>query len=299
MSGLLPRLGGFAAALAVAFGAAFSLGAAADPLTAGPKASGHDEPEPETHGAADTDHSSDAALPGLAVSASGYTLVPAASDIAPGSHVPFRFTVTGPDGRPLTSYRTTHEKQLHLIVVRRDFADFQHVHPTLAADGAWSVALNLPTGGTYRVFADFAPASIEESLTLGADIFVAGDFEPADVPPAAMTDSVDGYTVRLDGAPEPGSETALTFTVTKDGAPVDLEPYLGAFGHLVSLRAGDLAYLHTHPTQDARAGERGGPNVEFGTEFPTAGTYRLYLDFRVGGVVRTATFTVTLPPVTP
>lgn len=27
----------------------------------------------------------------------------------------------------------------------------------------------------------------------------------------------------------------------------DLKPYVGAFGHLVALRAGDLAYLHVHP----------------------------------------------------
>ena len=40
----------------------------------------------------------------------------------------------------------------------------------------------------------------------------------------------------------------LTLTVTKDGQPVtDLQPYLGAYGHLVALRAGDLAYLHVHP----------------------------------------------------
>jgi hypothetical protein len=299
MTGLLLRLGGFVAVLAVAFGAAFALGAAADPLTADEQASGHDEPETDAHGAEVTDDSGKAALPGLAVSASGYTLVPGEPDVAAGSDVPFRFTVMGPDGRPLTSYRPTHEKQLHLIVVRRDLVGFQHVHPTLAADGTWHVGLDLPLGGTYRVFADFAPGPSDDSLTLGTDIFVAGEFEPADVPPVATTDSVDGYTVRLDGAPKPGSETELTFTVTKDGQPVDLEPYLGAFGHLVSLRVGDLAYLHTHPTQDARAGERGGPTVEFGTEFPTTGTYRLYLDFKVGGVVRTAAFTVTPSSVTP
>jgi hypothetical protein len=44
----------------------------------------------------------------------------------------------------------------------------------------------------------------------------------------------------------------------------------------VSLRTGDLAYLHTHPADEAHGDQRGGPTVRFGTEFPTAGTYRAF-----------------------
>jgi hypothetical protein len=300
MSGLPPRLGAFAAALALAFVAAFTIGAAADPLGAADAVAedhvadaGGDEAAHDPHADAGTG-ADEAALPGLAVSASGYTLVAATTDLRAGSEVPFRFTVTGPDRQPVTSYRTTHEKDLHLIVVRRDLTAFQHVHPTRSSDGTWTVALDLPTAGTYRVFADFAPAGLTTSLTLGTDIFVAGDFSPRPLPAAAASDTVDGYTVRMDNAPAHGGESELTFTVTKDGEPVtDLEPYLGAFGHLVSLRVGDLAYLHTHPAEEAEPDQRGGPSVRFGTEFPTAGTYRLFLDFKVGGSVRTAAFTVT------
>jgi len=307
MTGTPLRLAAYAGALAVAFAAAFTVGAAADPVVDDPSSarSGTTELHPQedemkshpgSQGA--TGHTegveeATAALPGLAVSAAGYTLVPAATAYSPGSAVPFRCTVTRPDGQPLSSYRETHEKELHLIVVRRDLAGFQHVHPMRDADGTWSVALDLPGGGTYRVFADFTPAQSEESLTLGTDIFVAGEFAPVAVPAPAATDTVDGYTVRLDSDPHAGSETELTFTVTRDGAEVtDLEPYLGAFGHLVSLRTGDLAYLHTHPEQEAHAGDRGGPAVGFATEFPTAGTYRLFLDFQVAGTVHTAEFTI-------
>ena len=42
--------------------------------------------------------------------------------------------------------------------MRRDLAGFQHVHPARGADGTWRVPLDLPAAGTYRVFADFAPA---------------------------------------------------------------------------------------------------------------------------------------------
>jgi hypothetical protein len=72
-----------------------------------------------------------------------------------------------------------------------------------------------------------------------------------------------------------------------------LEPYLGAYGHLVALRAGDLAYLHVHPEgEEPAAGQLSGPSVTFSAEAPTAGRYLLYLDFQVDGKVHTATFTV-------
>ena len=85
----------------------------------------------------------------------------------------------------------------------------------------------------------------------------------------------------------PAKETALAFTVTRGGRPVTLQPYLGARGHLVALRSTDLAYLHVHPTE---AGTSGG-GVRFATEFPTTGRYRLFVQFKHDGRVRTAAFT--------
>ena len=81
-----------------------------------------------------------------------------------------------------------------------------------------------------------------------------------------------------------GEESELEFVVRHDGEVVnDLDDYLGAKGHLVALRDGDLAYLHVHPEED---------RLLFETEFPTAGTYRLYLQFDHGGTVRTGELTV-------
>ena len=87
--------------------------------------------------------------------------------------------------------------------------------------------------------------------------------------------------MRLDsGAARAGQEVELRFAVTKDGRPVQTEPYLGAGGHLVALREGDLAFLHVHPAGDA-----------FEATFPTTGAYRLFLQFKVDGRVHTAEFT--------
>jgi hypothetical protein len=212
------------------------------------------------------------------VSESGYTLVLPASGLEPG-RTPLRFVVTGPDGAPVTAYDVEHEKDLHLVAVRRDFSGYQHVHPTMTADGTWTTELDL-SPGSWRVFADFTPTG-GPALTLGTDLDVAGDYVPAAHPGDQVSDTVDGYTVDLVGDLDEGT---LTAQVSHDGRPVtDLEPYLGAFGHLVALREGDLAYLHVHP-EDGDAG----PDVPFAVEVPSAGGYRLFFDFKHDGVVRTA-----------
>ena len=93
----------------------------------------------------------------------------------------------------------------------------------------------------------------------------------------------------------------LTVSVSRDGRPVtDLQPYLGAYGHLVALREGDLAYLHVHPDGEPGDGRTAaGPEVAFHVEAPSDGAYRLFLDFRHGDEVRTAEFTMTAGPQPP
>ena len=237
-----------------------------------------------------------AELPGLAVSSRGYTL--RVVDVTPGGGdaVEVGFTITSPDGGTVINFDTTHEKQMHLIVVRRDMANFQHLHPERDAEGTWRAPVDLSDAGVYRFFADFAPSALKETITLGADVFVPGEYSPAELPEPSTEWSSDDFQVTLTGTPAAGEEAELAFAVTRNGGEVtDLEPYLGAFGHLVSLRSGDLAYLHTHPAEEASADQRGGPEIPFGTTFPTAGRYRLYLNFAHDGEVRTAQFTLQVP----
>ncbi len=285
------KLLSYAAALAVLAGGAFAVGSAAEPRPPAPTAAEHAAmggPEPAAAGPHEAPtRPASAALPGLASMAEGYTFTPAASTVATGTPQPFAFTVTGPDGRPVTAFDVAHEKRMHLVVVRRDGSGFQHVHPEMAADGTWTVPFAAPAAGSYRAFADFAPTG-GHPVTLGVDLAAAGAFEPVTHTPT-RTAQVDGYTVELAGDLVPGATSPITLTVSRAGRPVtDLQPYLGAYGHLVALRTGDLAYLHVHP----EGGMSPGPQVRFGTEVPSAGTYRLFLDFRHGDVVRTAEFTM-------
>ncbi|WP_432477860.1 hypothetical protein [Nocardioides sp. GXQ0305] len=283
------RIAAFVVTLGVLFLAARGVGSAVGPLDV------DEEPMAHAEGGGDEmasgghdDHAAEAAdhrPGGLAVSDQGYTLQLVSRPRA-GVDQPLRFVVLGPDAEPVTAYDEVHEKQLHLIKVRRDGAGFEHVHPRLAPDGTWTARMTLAPGSN-RLLADFTPTDGPE-LVLGTDVEVPGDYRPTAAAPLTRTARVDDYRVRLTGSLTAGKSSPVTATVTRDGRPVtDLQPYLGAYGHLVALREGDLAYLHVHPEQSDA-----GPEIPFVAEVPSDGRYRLFLDFRHRGTVRTAAFTL-------
>ncbi|MEV7520923.1 hypothetical protein [Streptomyces sp. NPDC091371] len=293
----------FTAALAASFGAAYGVGAAVGPVggASAPAAhAGHGEAAASAGG--DPQGQAQAAAGGLQISEAGYTLDLATPRLNAGQPAELRFAVRDQAGRPVTAYRSEHGKELHLILASRDLATYRHLHPTRAADGTWSTPADLPAAGDYRVFADFTPAVAGgRNLTLGADLAASGPYRAAELPPESRTAVVDGYTVTLDGDLRPGTPGELRLGVSKDGRPVtDLQPYLGAYGHLVALRAGDLAYLHVHPNGEPGDGTtEPGPGISFTATAPSPGAYRLFLDFQHDGAVRTAAFTVHAGPAAP
>lgn len=289
------KITAFAAALAATFGAAYGVGESLDPVVAD-RAPAHDErhtPSP-TGADAHAEHDTPSAG-GLQISESGYRLDLRTPRVTAGHRTELRFAVRDDHGRAVTEYRREHDKELHLIVASRDLLTYRHLHPTRAADGTWATPVDLPRAGGYRVFADFTPAAEgARNLTLGADLAASGPYRPQELPRTGSTARVDGYEVELTGTLRPGRASELRLSVSRAGKPVtDLQPHLGAYGHLVALRAGDLAYLHVHPGGEPGDGKtESGPAVSFTATAPSSGSYRLFLDFRHDGVVRTAAFTV-------
>jgi hypothetical protein len=275
----LARVSLFVVLLAAVFGGAAVVGAAVDPSGSDPIA-GHAGGDGEGVAAHGSDTGSpDATLPGVAVAQDGYRLAlnrTAYDDRGAEQRVAFQ--ILDDEGRPVRDFDVAHEKRMHFIVVRRDFADFQHVHPRMRDDGTWTQDVRFARGGGYRVFADFERHG--EQHTLGADVQVSGNFAPEALP-------APRETVRSDGGLEVtlrARDGHLEFEVRDQGAVVNdgLDPYLGAKGHLVALREGDLAYLHTHPEGDELA---------FETTYPSAGAYRLFVQFSYKGRRHTAAFT--------
>lgn len=269
-----PRIIIFAVAALAVFGAAFGIGQAVGPIGTDDEADSHGH---EASGDESPDEHEGHEAP----------MGPVASyELSVGEYTRglIRFTVLDANGTPVTSYDEQHEKLLHLILVRDDLSDYHHVHPTLdEATGEWSVEADLGRGN-WRAYADFLPAGGEATVATAS---LGIEPAPRAVPlgPDTSTATVDDYEVHLT---REGSAIALH--VTKDGQEVtDLEPYLGAYGHLVAIRAESLDYLHVHPEE----GEAG-PEVAFHAEFAEPGRYRLFFDFKHGGEVRTAVFTLTV-----
>lgn len=275
------RLAGFAVLLAAVFGVAALAGGAADssPRKATASTSGHGVDGMNMNGG----HAAmSKAARGLSLSEDGYRLAVEDTNLRAGQRATLRFKILDARGRAVHEFEQEHGAKLHLIIARRDLTGYQHLHPRLGEEGTWSVPLTLPEPGAYRMFADFQTR--DSDLTLGADLFVPGDFTPRALPVAAGRATVDGYDVELTER-TPG---AIHFAVSRGGRELtDLEPYLGARGHLVALRQGDLAYLHVHPEE----GPTPGAGISFHAEYPSAGRYRLFLQFKHEGRVHTAEFT--------
>src|SRR6185312_11962051 len=151
---------------------------------------------------------------GLSVSSAGYTLVPLATEFPAGSPGQLRFQVRDVQRRPVTRFAVVHDKPMHLIVVRRDLTGYQHLHPTMAADGTWTVPVTLAQPGVWRAYADFtvvADNGGQSALTLGVDLVVPGTYEPRPLPAPATSTTVDGFTVVYQGSPQVGVTVPLTF----------------------------------------------------------------------------------------
>ncbi|MBI5105149.1 MAG: hypothetical protein HZB46_09240 [Solirubrobacterales bacterium] len=271
------RLAGFAAGLAALFGASVAVGSAVD---AGAPARGDAEPKAEHGGEMAGGAMEESSAPaGLAVAEGGLRLEPATTTFQPRRTGTYAFRISGARGATVRDFDVEHTKRMHLIAVRRDLTGFQHLHPRQGADGSWRTPLRLAEPGSYRVFADFSAKG--ERRTLATDLTVPGDQRPQPLPAPSSSARAGDLDVRLGGDDE-----HLDFQVQRGGRPVAVQEYLGADGHLVALREGDLAFLHVHPEESSGTGE-----VKFSAHFPSPGRYRLFLQVQVGGKVKTAAFT--------
>jgi hypothetical protein len=225
---------------------------------------------------------------GLAVASQGYVLRPRTTRFTAGEFDNFRFTVFASSGQPVTDFAQRGERRMNLVVVRRDMSGYQHLYPTMDSEGTWTVPLQLDKPGSYRAFAEFLPGTVTTPVTLGVDLEAAGLVEPGPISKVSKIAEVDGYTVIWTGDLLAGSVSRIGMHVMRGTMPVtDLDPFLGDAGRLVILREGDLAYLHVHPV----AGPRQDTAIDFDVDVPTAGYYRMFLEFQHHGQVRTVEFT--------
>jgi len=235
-----------------------------------------------------------------------------AGPVRPGRPVTLAFTIRKPDGSPLVDYRRGGGPHtgVHLIIVRSDLGAIIHRHPRVQRDGRIAERIVFPTPGRYRLVVDAYPSATgpQQNFQLFRTIAVAGARTPQPLPAFRSSETVDGYRFTLHGRPRlKAIEPAfLTVTVTgPDGKPASFTPWYGALAHAIFFRAGSLDYFHTHvcsPGASGCASTLGGTRIAgrsstrgrltVGVLVPVAGTWRLFLQCKVGGRVLTAPFTL-------
>lgn len=232
---------------------------------------------------------------GLADTRDGYRLTGHDTTLRAGKPATYRFTVTGPGGKPVTDFALDQAKRMHFYAIRSDLSGFQHIHPTMAKDGTWTAGLASLPPGSWRMFASFTPGSGAgkgRNLVLSRTVTVPGTSTKTPLPTAATTTGADGYDVTVQGKPMAGMGHPLTVRITKGGKPVtDLQPYLDTYAHLTAFHEGDQALAHLHPETKVN-GDHGGPELSFHAELPAPGNWRLFLQFQTGGKLHTAALTL-------
>lgn len=203
------------------------------------------------------------------------------STLAAGQPATLTIRLTDGAGQPVDQLQVVHEKKLHFLIMSRDLTFFAHEHPQRQGEGVQTLPFTFPRPGEYVLFGDYTPEGASQVVS-SARLTVPGtstmkdpQLKPDDL---AHAKRVGAYEVKLDQKAE-GGQATLTFTLTKNGKPVaDLQPYLGALGHLVVVDPGVSTLLHSHPMG---AGEPG--KVTFHTSFPTPGLYKMWGEFRPDG----------------
>ena len=232
---------------------------------------------------------------GLSATDKGFTLAPTSTTLTAAGGG-FSFRILDATGKAVTSFQDDQTKLMHFYLVRSDLSGYQHLHPTMAADGTWTAPVAAAAPGTYRAYASFITAGGDGkpvALVLSSQVTVPGTATTTALPPASSSTTVDGYTVTVEGTPMPGMTMPLKVSISKDGTPVtNLQPYLAAYAHLSAFHAGDLAFAHLHPQGTAAATDMGGPDLTFEADLPKPGQWRVFLQFQTDGTVHTAAITL-------
>ncbi len=203
-----------------------------------------------------------------------------------------RFTLRDPQTNlPLrpTELRFSHERLVHLFVVRSDLSLFLHEHPEWETN-QWKGVAFVREPGTYDVYADVVTADGRE-LTYHRTITIDGgaSVAPLPTPNATATDGATTGTLTVVGSGTE-RELAVRLTDTASGEAITtIAPYLGAFGHAIVVRQDDRStVLHTHPMTEERPIDG---ILTFRAEGMTPGMYTVYVQSIVGSGIVTLPFT--------
>jgi hypothetical protein len=235
-----------------------------------------------------------------------------AQAVVAGRPTTVSFTVQLPNGKPLTTYRTGGGPHtgVHLIIVRDDLRYIIHEHPPVGPNGLLRQSVTFPAPGPYRVLVDLYPniPGGQPNFQLFQTVDVTGRYHLAALPPFRADQVVRGYRIQMLGHPALHAIQAAFVNVSVTDAhrrKVRFVPWFGALAHAIFFHQGSLDYFHTHVCGAAAAnctsvlgatritGRATAPGrLTLGVLLPVPGTWRLFLQMKLGGQIVTAPYTL-------
>jgi hypothetical protein len=232
--------------------------------------------------------------------------------VIPGRPTTVSFTVRLPSGKPLTTYKTGPGPHtgVHLIIVRNDLAYIIHDHPPITPSGLLRQTVTFPAPGPYRLLVDLYPniPGGQPNFQLFTNVRVAGAYRPIRLPPFQADEVIDGYHLDMLGHPALHAIQAAFMHVDvtdPKGRPVHFVPWFGALAHAIFFEQGTLGYFHTHicaPNAPNCGALVGAPRISgqstapgkltIGVLLAEPGTWRLFLQMKLGGHIVTAPYTL-------
>jgi len=227
-------------------------------------------------------------------------------DQAPRVHEAVTFRIEARErmsGETVRHFETVHERPIHFIVASQDLTEFHHLHPELAADESYQLQHMFQQSGKYHVWLDYSlpgePPNIDEfAFTVPGRAPVAKPLVTT-----SLKQTVGPVRIMLEPAKPlcAGDDIPLSLQLTGDLK--DVEPYLGAWAHVMLVRSDGSGFTHLHPLGDAPASAHDhspvGPapsGLAFMANFPVPGRYKLWAQIQVRGEVLTAPFVIVVQP---
>lgn len=214
---------------------------------------------------------------------------------AAGKPLDMTFTVEDPKThKTVTKFEVVHEKLFHLFLVSEDLRFFAHEHPEYDGKGTFRHRTTLPHPGLYRIATDFYPTGGTPQMNVSTLVVPGAVPKPVPLKPDLHPQQGENLQVELvtePAQPLAGFKTLCFFKLKSKTGELKLEPYLGAWGHMLAASEDLIDLIHTHPFL-----AEGGPQVQFNIIFPREGVHRVWVQFQNNGVVNTVAFNVPVKP---
>jgi len=192
------------------------------------------------------------------------------------------------DTQKIVELETIHEQKIHLIIVSEDLEYFNHLHPTKLINGSYSLQMSLPFGGKYKLYVEYKPEG-STKITDGFNIDAKGTEKPKMIfSSEELFFNHNDISVSLKDPSEiySSSELQLPISIMKDGKKISsdrLDNYLGEKAHAVMIGFDNMELLHVHPMVI-------NDMLYLHLNFESSGLYRLWVQFKVDGILHTADF---------